>query len=218
MSWAQICWPSRSEMSQTDLVAGPECYPPATTSQRIWPNGACFTLRFERECPAFSSPDPVTHSAKDHALAIIKAGINLIPLVGGPIASLIGDYVPTSTQAVIERSTELLAQKLDALKDRIDVEAVNKDDFSELFKSCYLVIVRTNREQKLQAATAILANLLLRPADPAKSSYEELEHVPPELNSVGFPGRSGWHILSALIRFWERERCRRPTLLIFEVE
>jgi hypothetical protein len=62
------------------------------------------------------------------------------------IASLIGDYVPTSTQAVIERSTELLAQKLDALKDRIDLEAVNKDDFSELFKSCYLVIVRTNRE------------------------------------------------------------------------
>src|SRR5580658_6466292 len=88
----------------------------------------------------------MTHSPKDHALAVIKAGINLIPVVGGPIASLIGDYVPTSTQAVIERSTELLAQKLDALKDRIDVEAVNKDDFSELFKSCYLVIVRTNRE------------------------------------------------------------------------
>jgi hypothetical protein len=119
----------------------------------------------------------MTHSAKDHALAIIKAGINLIPMVGGPIASLIGDYVPTSTQAVIERSTELLAQKLDALKDRIDLEAVNKDDFSELFKSCYLVIVRTNREQKLQVATAILANLLLRPGDPAKSSYEELDHL-----------------------------------------
>jgi hypothetical protein len=37
-------------------------------------------------------------------------------------------------------------------------------------------------------------------------------------DSVGFPGRSGWQILSALIRVWERERCRRPTLLIFEVE
>ena len=46
----------------------------------------------------------------------------------------------------------------------------------------------------------------------------QLEHVPPELNSEGFPGRSGWQILSALICFWERERCRRPTLLIFEVE
>lgn len=39
-----------------------------------------------------------------------------------------------------------------------------------------------------------------------------------QADSVGFPGRSGWQILSALIRFWERERCRRPTLLIFEVE
>lgn len=119
----------------------------------------------------------MTHSAKDHALAIIKAGINLVPVVGGPIASLIGDYLPTSTQAAIERSTELLAQKLDALIDRIDVEALNKDDFSELFKSCYLVIVRTNREAKLQAAAAILANLLLRAGDPAKSSYEELDHL-----------------------------------------
>jgi hypothetical protein len=79
---------------------------------------------------------------------------------------LIGDYVPTSTQITIERSTELLAQKLDALKDRIDVEAVNKEEFSELFKSCYLVMVRTNREEKLQAAAAILANLLLRQAIP----------------------------------------------------
>ena len=51
-----------------------------------------------------------------------------------------------------------------------------------------------------------------------RRSFLTLEHVPPELNSVGFPGRSGWQILSALIRFWERERCRRPTLLIFEVE
>ena len=49
-------------------------------------------------------------------------------------------------------------------------------------------------------------------------AWAELEHVPPELTRVGFPGRSGWQILSALIRFWERERCRRPTLLIFEVE
>jgi len=119
----------------------------------------------------------MTYAAKDHALAIMKAGINLIPVVGGPIASLIGDYVPTSTQVAIERSTELLAQNLDALKDRMDVDVVNKEDFSELFKSCYLVIVRTNREEKLQAATAILANFLLRPGDPAKSSYQELDHL-----------------------------------------
>ena len=117
------------------------------------------------------------HPPKDHALAAIKAGLNLIPVVGGALASLIGDYVPISTQAAIERTTHLLGEKLEALQERIDVGAVDKEDFSELFKSCYLVIVRSNREEKLQAATAILANLLLRQGDPSKSSYEELDHL-----------------------------------------
>ena len=61
-------------------------------------------------------------------------------------------------------------------------------------------------------------NVIVRKMPAPIDGRPELEHVPPELNSVGFPGRSGWQILSALIRFWERERCRRPTLLIFEVE
>lgn len=119
----------------------------------------------------------MTHSTKDHLLAVVKAGLSAIPTVGGPIASLIGDYVPSSTQVAIERATKILGEKVDELQERLDVDAVNKHDFSELFKSCYLVIVRTNREEKLHAATAILANILLRPGDPAKSPYEELDHL-----------------------------------------
>jgi hypothetical protein len=57
------------------------------------------------------------------------------------------------------------------------VEAVNKEDFSKLFKSCYLVAVRSNRNEKLNAAAALLANLLLKPGDPAKFSYDELDHL-----------------------------------------
>jgi hypothetical protein len=115
-------------------------------------------------------------TAKDHALATVKAALNLVPVVGGAIASLIGDYVPSSTQRAIERTTELLGEKLEALQGRIDVEAVNKEDFSELFKSCYLVVVRSNREEKLHAAAAVLANMLLQVGDPIKASYEELDH------------------------------------------
>jgi hypothetical protein len=114
---------------------------------------------------------------KDHALAVIKASLNLIPSVGGALASLIGDYVPTSTQRSIEKTMELLGEKLTSLEGRIDVEAVNKEDFSELFKACYLVVVRSHREEKLHAAAALLANLLLRPNDPGKVSYEELDHL-----------------------------------------
>jgi hypothetical protein len=119
----------------------------------------------------------ISKAPRDHVIAAIKAALNAIPLVGGSIASLIGDYVPTSTERGIRRALELLEEKLTALSGRIDIEAVNKDDFSELFKSCYLVIVRTNREEKLHAATALLANLLLQPNDPKKSSYEELDHL-----------------------------------------
>ena len=114
--------------------------------------------------------------ASDHALITIKAAINAVPIVGGSIASLISDYVPLSTQRSIERTMELLRVRLTSLEGRLDVDAVNKDEFSELFKSCYLVVVRTTQETKLRAASAILANLLLKAGDAEKASYTELDH------------------------------------------
>jgi len=48
----------------------------------------------------------------DHALAIIKAGLSTVPYIGGAIASLIEDYVPSATQRSIETAIEILKQKL----------------------------------------------------------------------------------------------------------
>ncbi len=118
-----------------------------------------------------------TMDKKDHALAIVKAGLNAVPVIGGSLASLIDDYVPSSTQESIEKVTQLLGEELGALKDRIDTEAVDKSEFSDLFKSCYLTIVRTSQRSKLQAVASILANLLLRRNDPDKLSYNELDHA-----------------------------------------
>ena len=111
-----------------------------------------------------------------HVLAAVKAGLSLVPGIGGALASLVGDYIPTATDKSRERAVELLAIRVRELGDRIDVEAVNKDDFAELFKSCYLSIVRSHRDDKLKAATGILANLLLREGDPDKLTYTELDH------------------------------------------
>ena len=36
---------------------------------------------------------------------------------------------------------------------------------------------RTHRDEKLRAAANILANLLLKPGDQAKVSYDELDHL-----------------------------------------
>jgi hypothetical protein len=118
----------------------------------------------------------MTMAKADHALAVFKAALNAVPPIGGPIASLIGDYVPTATERSIQRASELLRERLEALGDRIDVETVNKDEFAELFKSCYYTILRTHQESKLRAATGLIANILLKPADPDKLSYTELDH------------------------------------------
>ena len=112
----------------------------------------------------------------EHALALIKAGISGVPVVGGPIASLIGDYIPTATQRSIEQTMEMLKDRLEKLENRIDPGAVNKDEFSELFKTCYYTAVRTHQESKLRAVVALLENLLLKENDPEKLSYTELDH------------------------------------------
>ena len=112
----------------------------------------------------------------EQTLTIIKAGISLVPGVGGAIASLIGDYVPTATQKSIEMAFGLLEERLTDLEGRIDVDNVNKDEFAELFKSCYLSIVRTHQKEKLNAAVSLIVNILLKEGDQDKLSYRELDH------------------------------------------
>ena len=126
--------------------------------------------------PSAQSDARMRKDPSDHTLAAIRAGLSLVPGVGGALASLVSDYIPTATEKSRDRAIELLRRRLNELGERIDVAAVNRDDFAELFKSCYLSIVRSHREEKLRAATAILANLLLREGDPDKLSYTELDH------------------------------------------
>lgn len=105
-----------------------------------------------------------------------KAGLSAVPYLGGPIASLLNDYIPSATERSIQRALEHFCNRVEELGERVDIDAVNKDDFAELFKSCYLSIMRSHRENKLKAATGILANLLLREDDPDKLTYTELDH------------------------------------------
>ena len=77
---------------------------------------------------------------------------------------------------------------------------------------------RSTEHAKLIATRGANSQELHRRATGSPQCLAEPRACSARADSVGFPGRSGWQILSALIRFWERERCRRPTLLIFEVE
>ena len=100
----------------------------------------------------------MTKQASDHAISVIKAGLSAVPGVGGPIASLIGDYVPSAAERSTRLAMEELRQRIDSLGDRIDPGAVNQEEFAELFKSCYLVIVRTH-QQKNEAPLFVLSRI-----------------------------------------------------------
>ena len=54
------------------------------------------------------------------------------------------------SQKSIDRALEFLRSRLEELDDRIDVEAVDKDDFAELFKSCYLSIADGRKSDRYQ--------------------------------------------------------------------
>lgn len=115
-------------------------------------------------------------SKSEHALALFKAGLSAAGPIGGIVANLIGEYVQTHTEHSRERAIELLRSQIKELENRLDPDTVNKDEFAELFKTVYLTIVRTHQEEKLHAATALIANILLRDGDPEKLSYTELDH------------------------------------------
>ena len=114
--------------------------------------------------------------ASDHILAVVKAGLNAVPVVGGPLASLVGDYIPMATQRNLEKAVAQLQERLEALGPRLDIDAVDRDEFAELFKTAYLIIVRSHNEARLSAATNLVSNILLRPGDQQKLSYTELDH------------------------------------------
>ena len=108
----------------------------------------------------------MTKQASDHAISVFKAGLSAVPVVGGAIASLIGDYVPSATERSIVLAIEELEQYVRSLGDRVNPDTVNKEQFSELFKSCYLVIIRTHQQEKRSAAVRLIANILLQEGDP----------------------------------------------------
>ena len=109
--------------------------------------------------------------------------------------------MPLPTQRAIERTVKLLGENLTVLEGRLDMDAVDKDEFSEMFKSCYLVAVRTHHEEKLCAAAGLLANLLLKPGGPGKLTYTELDHFVRCLDALSIGARTvqgtAWRIVRA---------------------
>ena len=116
-------------------------------------------------------------SVQDHILAGLKAALSADPSgVGGAISSLISDYVPSSGARAMQEAVLQFGDQIKALGARIDAQAIDKDEFSELFLSCVRAIARSRKRAKLAAAANLLALGLVRPDDPMRIGYTELDH------------------------------------------
>jgi hypothetical protein len=122
----------------------------------------------------------------DHILAIAKASLSAIPFIGGSIASLVGDYIQSSSQKNEKKLIEILTSKISQVENRIKLDEINKDEFAELFKECYLITLKTSREEKIQACANILTNNLLEGKDQEKFTFDKLELFTKVLDRISF--------------------------------
>ncbi|MBX3097826.1 MAG: hypothetical protein KF812_13305 [Fimbriimonadaceae bacterium] len=98
--------------------------------------------------------------ASDHIANIVKATLNVVPFVGGSIASLIDDYIPESRQKRIEEFSKNLADEMERLGDSLDANYVKTDEFAYLFTRVYQDVTRDYQQEKLVAYRNILVNAL----------------------------------------------------------
>jgi hypothetical protein len=78
--------------------------------------------------------------------------------------------------SALEAAVEELKDRLAKLEGRIDVDSADREQFAELFKSSYLVVVRTHDPRRRHAAITLITNVLLREGDSDKLPYAELDH------------------------------------------
>lgn len=97
----------------------------------------------------------------DHTLSALKAVANTIPYIGGPLGSLLSDYLPDSVE---KRKTEFLtklAQELDAVRDRLQSDFVSKEYFISTFMQSFRRALENHQKEKVEAFRAIIINTAL---------------------------------------------------------
>lgn len=115
----------------------------------------------------------------EHILNVLKAGLSTAPL-GGAIASLISDYIPSSRAKRLEEFARSLAEDLDRLGSRIREEYLLTDDFAFMFEKCFRGAAENPQREKIEAFRGILVNAAIR----ADLTEEEKEYFLNLANSL----------------------------------
>jgi hypothetical protein len=95
---------------------------------------------------------------RDHGRNVILAAISAIPVAGGPLSSLLSEYLPNWKEERILNFIAELRQEMQNFQDQINEEYIRSEDFALLFEETFLRVLRTNSNIKIAAYKAILVN------------------------------------------------------------
>lgn len=98
---------------------------------------------------------------KDVVLSVAKAAVSTIPIAGGPIASLMGDFIPTEMNKRRDKLVEKLIKDFEKFKDKYDKDALTRPYFISIFLECFRSAMATEKEEKIDAYRAIILNSLI---------------------------------------------------------
>jgi len=113
-----------------------------------------------------------------------KAGLNLIPVVGGGIASILGDYLSERKE---DRLKEFLTDFVNDIKERnsnIVQEYIESVEFLDVFENILADIMNTRSTQKRQ----MLKNLLVNSCTIENTSYEKTEEFQHLIDVISLTG------------------------------
>ncbi len=109
-----------------------------------------------------SSEERVSNLSKrelaDHGRTAIIAAISGIPVVGGSLSSLLSDYLPDRKAKRVLEFIADLSVRIRSVETRIDPAYVQSEEFTHLFESVFLRVLREYRRERLDALKAFLIN------------------------------------------------------------
>lgn len=106
------------------------------------------------------SPRGPASGIGEHLLNVFKAVLASAPLCGG-IASLMSDYIPSRRLERLESFAQRVAGDLDALKDQVQSDRIESDDYAFIFERSFRGASDFPQPEKLDAFRGILVNSLL---------------------------------------------------------
>lgn len=102
---------------------------------------------------------------------ISKSILNTIPLVGGALASILGDYLSIRKEARFNQFIEDFFNEINMKQDYIVKEYVSSNDFSDIFENILSDIMSTRIKMKRN----MLKNLLVNSCTIQDTTYERTE-------------------------------------------